>query len=461
MDGPEGKPPGNPGAPAHRKRKRRGKRGGRASRRRNRRNTHSANTHSANALSANAPVSQTQTIQPQESPAGASTTDAAADAHGDKPKAKPGKANGNGAARPGNGSAAPHVRRHAPGEAVYAALDLGTNNCRLLVAKPTRNAFRVVDAFSRVCRLGQGLALTGRLSDEAMDRAVEALASCRDKLLINGVNRHRLIATEACRRAENGAEFLDRVHEETGLTLEVVSRETEAHLAVAGCASLIDPNATGVVVFDIGGGSTEIVVLDFKGRKTNGRFAGSMLRKAAVGWTSLPVGVVGVAERHGGVDVPPDIFNAMVGEVAEMLDAFPAIKALDKHPRGRVHLLGTSGTVTTIAGVHLGLKRYDRRRVDGTWMGPHSIRTVNERLMAMSYDERAANACIGRDRADLVLAGCAIFEAIRLRWPWARVRVADRGLREGILMSLMSEDGVWQGQGGNPVAANANAGRQA
>lgn len=198
------------------------------------------------------------------------------------------------------------------------------------------------------------------------------------------------------------------------------------------------------MVFDIGGGSTELVVLDFEKLRRGAQRSGAGLRDAAVGWTSLPVGVVAVADRHGGVDVPPDLFQTMVGEVADMLDGFPALRALDKHPRGKVHLLGTSGTVTTIAGVHLGLKRYDRRRVDGTWMGPRSIETVNRRLMGMSFDERAANACIGRDRADLVLAGCAIFEAIRLRWPWARVRVADRGLREGILTSLMQEDGAWQ-----------------
>ncbi len=280
-----------------------------------------------------------------------------------------------------------------------------------------------------------------------MTRALEALNVCRDKLVINGVNRHRFIATEACRQARNGDVFLDRVKQETGLTLEVVSREAEAHLAVAGCASLIDPQASGVVVFDIGGGSTELVVLDLArvgGRDGDAR--GSMSH-AVVGWTSLPVGVVGIAERHGGVRVDGASFNAMVAEVADMLAEFDAAGALDGHARDKVHLLGTSGTVTTIAGVHLGLRRYDRRRVDGTWMSPSSIRNVNERLCAMSYEERAANACIGRDRADLVLAGCAIFEAIRQRWPWARVRVADRGLREGILMSLMTADGVWSGQG--------------
>ncbi|MEM8878089.1 MAG: Ppx/GppA phosphatase family protein [Pseudomonadota bacterium] len=323
---------------------------------------------------------------------------------------------------------------------IYAALDLGTNNCRLLVARPSAHSFKVVDAFSRIVRLGEGLFHSGRLSEEAMDRSLEALCTCRDKLVSNGVNRYRLIATEACRKADNGAHFLERVRKETGLNLEIVTRETEAELAVSGCASLIDPRATGVVVFDIGGGSTELAILEI--RKRNGH-TDPAISKRIIGWTSLPVGVVGIAERYGGVEVSRETFETIVKDVSEMLTEFDALDALDKHARRNVHLLGTSGTVTTIAGVHLGLQRYDRRRVDGTWMGPASIRNVHQRLQSMSYEERAANACIGRERADLVLSGCAIFEAIRRRWPWARVRVADRGLREGILMTLMREDAVW------------------
>jgi exopolyphosphatase/guanosine-5'-triphosphate,3'-diphosphate pyrophosphatase len=262
---------------------------------------------------------------------------------------------------------------------------------------------------------------------------------CRDKLVSNGVSRYRLIATEACRKAENGDAFLARVRHETSLNLEVVSRETEAELAVSGCSSLIDPRATGVSWFDIGGGSTELAILDI--RKRNGH-TDPAIAKRIVGWTSLPVGVVGIAERYGGVEVSPETFERIVGDVGEMLEDFDALGALDNHARRNVHLLGTSGTVTTIAGMHLGLARYDRRRVDGTWMGPASIKHVHDRLQSMSYEERAANACIGHERADLVLSGCAIFEAIRRRWPWARVRVADRGLREGILMTLMREDAV-------------------
>jgi exopolyphosphatase/guanosine-5'-triphosphate,3'-diphosphate pyrophosphatase len=323
---------------------------------------------------------------------------------------------------------------------LYAALDLGTNNCRLLIARPVWDGFRVVDAFSRIVRLGEGLGSTGRLSSDAINRAVEALKICRDKIVSRGVQRARLIATEACRAAENGEEFSERVRRETGLDLEIITRGTEARLAALGCAPLADPQAEGVLVFDIGGGSSELIWLE---RQRNG-FGGEPRIRS---WMSLPVGVVTLAERHGGGnEVTEEIFEAMVRDVEPMLDAFPERDALKK-ACGRVHMLGTSGTVTTLAGVHMDLPRYDRRRVDGTWLSDLQIATVVGKLRGMSYDERVANPCIGRERADLVLAGCAILEAFRRVFPCTRLRVADRGLREGILIELMRADGLWRGNG--------------
>ncbi len=344
------------------------------------------------------------------------------------------------------GSPAPAVSRSVlrrrGTQPLYAALDLGTNNCRLLVAEPQERGFRVVDAFSRIVRLGEGIGRSGRLSEPAMDRAVEALAICRMKMEELEVRRMRLIATEACRLADNGPLFLERVRAETGLGLEIVNRETEARLAVAGCATLVDPTAEGVVLFDIGGGSSELVWLDLRNR---GQARGFGLTRFIKAWTSLPVGVVTLSERHGGVAVTPEVFAAMVDEVAEMLDGFDGADELaGMVAGGRVHMLGTSGTVTTLAGIHLGLKRYDRRRVDGVWLDGGDVDRMIERLTSMGFDERVANPCIGADRADLVLAGCAILEAIRRRWPCDRLRVADRGLREGILVELMARDGVWR-----------------
>jgi exopolyphosphatase/guanosine-5'-triphosphate,3'-diphosphate pyrophosphatase len=324
---------------------------------------------------------------------------------------------------------------------LYAALDLGTNNCRLLIAQPTRpGQFRVVDAFSRIVRLGEGLAATGRLSQDAMDRAVEALRICASKLAAKPIRRMRLIATEACRAAANGEEFLARVTGETGLKLEIIDRETEARLAVSGCSSLVGREARSIVLFDIGGGSSEIAVIRIGDNRS------SRLANHITHWTSLPVGVVTLSERHGGRDVTPDVFEAMVVEVEGMLGKFdcPPIVSTKRHEDGDFHLIGTSGTVTTLAGVHLDLPRYDRRRVDGLWLSDAEVTAMQAKLLSWDFAGRAANPCIGPDRADLVLAGCAILEAIRRRWPSPRMRVADRGLREGLLTDMMADDGVWR-----------------
>lgn len=323
---------------------------------------------------------------------------------------------------------------------LYAALDLGTNNCRLLVAAPTRpGQFRVVDAFSRIVRLGEGLSASGRLGEEAMRRAVEALGICAGKLRARNVRQRRLIATEACRSAANGEEFLARVERETGLALEIIDRETEARLAVSGCGSLIEPETQGVVLFDIGGGSSEIALIDLSKGRT------ARLANHIVSWTSLPVGVVSLAERFGGRDVTPAIFEAMIEDVGGMLGGFAGRDRLGAlTDGGKFHLLGTSGTVTTLAGVFLGLDRYDRRRVDGLWMDRADVDAMTAKLLGWDFSARVANPCIGADRADLVLAGCAILEAIRRAWPSQRLRVADRGLREGILTELMASDGAWR-----------------
>jgi len=314
---------------------------------------------------------------------------------------------------------------------VYAALDLGTNNCRLLVANPNRHTgFRVIDAFSRIVRLGEGLSHSGSLNDDAQTRAISALKICTDKMIRQGVERSRLIATEACRSAENGQKFIDRVKCETGLKIEIIDRKTEAQLAVAGCAALLCPESQRALVFDIGGGSTEIMWLAHKGCDYQ-----------ILSWISVPIGVVTLAEKFGGVQVTGVEFAKMVDHVMPHLQKFEEEFHIScELKRHNAHMLGTSGTVTTIAGIHLELPRYDRSKVDGCWLSGEEVSAVNQRLLDMPFEARKDCPCVGADRADLVLAGCAILEAVRLQWPCKRVRVADRGLREGILTTLMRQD---------------------
>jgi len=346
---------------------------------------------------------------------------------------------GEAARAPGGRGAGP---RRAPDEQrTFAALDLGTNNCRLLIATPTARGFRIIDAYSRIVRLGEGLSQTGRLSPDAMERAMGALRVCADKIQRRGAIKVRAIATQACRSAENGAEFVEQVAERTGLRLSIITPREEAQLSVAGCLNLLDRKAEAALVLDVGGGSTELSWIDLSDRGLDvdpRRLAHWRLPIKA--WLSIPMGVVTLAERFPERVGDPAWFRDMVEAVKAELAAFPHADGFRPvFDEGRAHLVGTSGAITSLAGLHLGLRRYDRTKVDGLWMTRQECETVANRLASLGPVERAAEPCIGPDRADLVLAGAAILQAVQEVWPCERVRVADRGLREGLLLSLMSE----------------------
>jgi exopolyphosphatase / guanosine-5'-triphosphate,3'-diphosphate pyrophosphatase len=309
----------------------------------------------------------------------------------------------------------------------YAALDLGTNNCRLLIARPQGSGFAVVDAFSRIVRLGEGLATNGRLSDAAIERTIAALRVCADKLKRRNVALARSVATEACRRAANGREFIERVYRETGIALDIITAEEEAQLAVLGCHALLEPGDGPALVFDIGGGSTELVLVG----------AGDSV-PPILDWHSAPWGVVSLTEATARAD-GPEARAAAYAEMRERVrESFAPFAARIAPPPGTRRLLGTSGTVTTLASVHLGLESYDRTVIDGLIVPSAAMRGVSARLATMSIDERATVACIGSERADLVVAGCAILETILDLWPAERLGIADRGIREGILRRLMN-----------------------
>ncbi len=324
---------------------------------------------------------------------------------------------------------------------LYGALDLGTNNCRLLIAAASGRGFRIVEAFSRIVRLGDGLSHTGRLDGEAMDRTLEALQICANKLGRRGVERLRAVATQACRQATNGAEFIKDVERRTGLPLQIITPREEAQLSVMGCLNLIDQSAAAALVIDVGGGSTELSWMDLRGgtlRRLGDRIAPDRLPIRA--WLSMPIGVVTLAERFPETDpASPEWFGRMVDHMKTQISAFR--HADDLRPvfaAGRGHVVGTSGAITSLAGLHLGLKRYDRSQVDGLWLTHADCSAVVDRLMNLGPTARAEEPCIGPDRADLVLAGAAILQAVQEVWPCERVRVADRGLREGILLSLIA-----------------------
>jgi exopolyphosphatase/guanosine-5'-triphosphate,3'-diphosphate pyrophosphatase len=333
---------------------------------------------------------------------------------------------------PAQAAASPFPGRRPPVRTCYGALDLGTNNCRLLIARPSEDGFTVIDAFSRVVRLGEGLATSGRISDAAMDRAVAALGVCADKLRRRRVTLARSVATEACRRAVNGRHVVERVKLETGIALEIISPEEEARLAMLGCHRLLEPGDGPALIFDIGGGSTELVLVDADG-------VGVPKIKC---WWSAPWGVVSLTESEGRNFKDAAERTAAFGRMKERVrHAFRRFSELLPPGRDNIRLLGTSGTVTTLASVHLALPAYDRRAVDGLLMPADSMREVNCMLSSMSIEERSQLPCIGADRADLVVAGCAILEAIMDIWPAKTLGIADRGIREGILRSLMARDG--------------------
>ncbi len=323
-------------------------------------------------------------------------------------------------------------------EKLYAAIDLGTNNCRLLIVTPEEKHFRVVDSFSRIVRLGEGLDVTGRLCEKAMERALAAIHICASKLRKYDIERLRCVATEACREAENGADFINRVGKETRLNFDIIGAKDEAELASVSCGNLFDRKKRNVIVLDIGGGSTEISYL----RLERGRFELKQTK-------SFPLGVVRLAERYGGHRLTLENYHKMraacIASVKEFVENQIEVKEIKD--LSQTQMVVTSGTVTTLVAIQLGLKFYDRGRVDGSSVSLNAAQDVIKRLLAMSPEQLASQPCIGPERADLMLSGCAILESFLHFYPIPVLKVADRGLREGILLRLMRKDQRMKGGG--------------
>ena len=360
--------------------------------------------------------------------------------------------------RPEGAGAIPQtVERPAPkppGRApLYAALDLGTNSCRMLIAEPRGSQFKVVDSFSKSVQLGTGLEMTGRLSRQSINRTIQALRVCQQKLKRHNVSNMRLVATEACRRALNGEQFMQRVRRETGLRFDIIKPLEEAQLAVVSCAPLVSLQTDQLLVVDIGGGSTELVWIDLTEvphierrraiMRLHGGFDrgdGSAPRARVVDWISVPLGVATLRDQFRDVEDDGARFALMSWFFEENLAEFAPYKQEQK--REGFQIVGTSGTVTTVAASHLGLKRYDRNRVDGLRMTSDEIDAVIRNYLALGPAGRRQDPRIGLDRQALIMSGVAILQALLRCWPTDRLSVADRGLREGMLYAQMTADGV-------------------
>ncbi len=319
---------------------------------------------------------------------------------------------------------------------IYAAIDIGTHNCRLLVAKPENNGFRVIDSFSRIVRLGEGVVASGILSEKAQLRALEALQICADKLSKRDITSMRAVATQACRIADNGRDFIKRVLDVTGIDIDVIDTKEEAKLAIGGCLSLMNDVNPYAVIFDIGGGSTQVILVS--------QLSGE---PEIVNSISIPFGVVTLGERIGTDNLSIEIYEYWIDVISKKLQIFSyQNKINDKIDAGLVQMLGASGTVTTLTGINLALPRYLRSAVDGAYLDFEAARIISSNLRRKNLEERASHPCIGDERADLVLAGCIILESICKLWPVGSLRVADRGVREGILHDLMNDGNIMEAQ---------------
>lgn len=318
---------------------------------------------------------------------------------------------------------------HDEGAPCYAAIDLGTHNCRMLIAQPSDDGPVVIDGFSRMVRLGEGLTTSETLCNEAIQRTIGALRICAKKIRRHNVVKARHVATEACRLARNCSDFFDRVEAETGIRLEAIPAEEEAHLTLIGCLPLLQGDHSRALLFDIGGGSTELTWVDLDGETPK-----------TIGVTSLPIGVVNLVEKNGCPDCTDAGFRSLVDEIDARLAPFDAKFGISETFAGDgAMMLGTSGTVTTLGALHLKLPRYDRSRVDGLILDFNVIETMAYNVSTMSWEQRRDLPCIGPERADLMVMGCAILKAITGRWRTDQIRIADRGVREGLLVNMMRD----------------------
>ena len=303
----------------------------------------------------------------------------------------------------------------------YAAIDLGTNTCLLLVAEWDGQELHPLVREMRVVRLGENLDRTGRISSTALDRATAALTEYRDIITSSGCQEMRCVATSAFRDAPNKDELTERIRNITGLEIEEISGEEEARLVHRAVQEAF-PEETGErASVDVGGGSTEII-FDKQGH----------LHEVH----SLPLGSVRLTERHFSHDPPAAV------EVAALRDNISTVLEDSGLPTKVASLIGVGGTATTLAAIHLELEDYDPVKVHGRILKQRDLETILERCLALPYEQRVRLPGLHPGRADVIMAGTIILLAIMGHLQDKMIRISDRGIRWGIIAEMIRSQGV-------------------
>lgn len=322
-----------------------------------------------------------------------------------------------------------HYRKSEDGK-ILGALDLGTSNCRLLISKTEKNKLVELERFSRIVRLGEGLGLRGNLTDIAMQRTISVLKICADKFSRYNLDGQRCVATEACRRAENREELVRRAKDEAGINLEIISTEEEAELAFTSCLNLVDPDAQNVLLTDIGGGSTEIIWAELQEGKP-------IIKKSF----SAKIGVMSLSDLLDNQFFRYGTYQEIVAYTTKVFSPIKESLYEETSKSKKTQYICTSGTITALAALHLDLQRYNRSLIDGISISRQEIEQVKRKLLHMNQAERENLPCVGRERGDLMIPGCAILEAIYSCWNIDKFVVADRGVRDGVIASLARKYG--------------------
>ena len=296
----------------------------------------------------------------------------------------------------------------------FAAIDLGSTNCRLVIVDIIEDKYKIICSFSEILNLGRNLSFSNEFNDEIIEKTIEIFKIISQKLKYYNVLSYRCVATEACRQSINSDELVKRIHERTNIEIEIIPSKEEARLCLKSClnhnVNLNDFN----LVFDIGGGSTEIIIFD------------SIYSNKDFDFLSIPIGVINFSEKVS-------LFKTekVLGQLEKQMMFFSKKKKIHNEP---ISIIGSCGTVTTLCAIHLKLNYYQKSLVDNTLLEIEDLKQTCNFVKRLSSEEKEKHPCIGPQRINLLDNGILILEKILESWPVKRILVSDRGLREGIIL---------------------------